>query len=56
MALADVLLCKGTLSEKRVVQVLTDIVAGLCGLHEHYLLHRDVKNIPQEAVEEVGWS
>ena len=41
--LADVLLREGALSEDCLVHVLAHIVAGLCGLHDHNLLHRDVK-------------
>jgi mitogen-activated protein kinase kinase kinase len=42
-SLADMLLREGPLTEKRMVQVLVDITAGLCCLHEHKMLHRDVK-------------
>jgi mitogen-activated protein kinase kinase kinase len=42
-SLADLLLREGALTENRTKKVLIDIVAGLCGLHEHNLLHRDVK-------------
>lgn len=42
-SLADVLLREGPWSENRIVPVMTDILAGLCCLHEHNLLHRDVK-------------
>jgi serine/threonine protein kinase len=42
-SLADLLDREGALAERCVVRVLAGIIAGLCRMHEHYLLHRDVK-------------
>lgn len=42
-SLADVLNREGALGEGRVMQVLAGIIDGLCCMHEHYVLHRDVK-------------
>jgi serine/threonine protein kinase len=42
-SLTDVLQREGALTENRTKKVLIDIVAGLCGLHKHNLLHHDVK-------------
>jgi serine/threonine protein kinase len=42
-SLADVVACEGALGEGRVVLALAGVVAGLVVLHEHGLIHRDVK-------------
>jgi eukaryotic-like serine/threonine-protein kinase len=42
-SLADVVACEGALDEGRVVHALAGVVAGLVVLHEHGLIHRDVK-------------
>jgi len=42
-SLADFLLREGALHDKQILQVATETIAALCCLHEHKMLHRDVK-------------
>jgi serine/threonine protein kinase len=42
-SLADFLMREGALHDQQILQIASETVAALCCLHEHRMLHRDVK-------------